>query len=54
MQCFYEIYFDEIYFPLRTNEIHTRSSYQKLNVPHQETNVGQNASSNVGLWLWNN
>ena len=27
-------YFDEIYVPLETNGVHTRSSYQKLNVPH--------------------
>ena len=29
-------YFDEIYVPLQTNEVHTRSSYQKLNVPHRK------------------
>ena len=29
-------YFDEIYNPLQTNEVHTRSSYQKLNVPHRK------------------
>ena len=28
-------YFDEIYVPLETNGVHTRSSYQKLNAPHQ-------------------
>ena len=33
-------YFDEIYVPLETNGIYTRSSHQKLNVPHQKTNVG--------------
>ena len=27
-------YFDEIYVPLETNGVHTRSSYQKLKVPH--------------------
>ena len=27
-------YFDGIYVPLETNGVHTRSSYQKLNVPH--------------------
>ena len=36
-------YFDEIYVPLETNGVHTRSSNQKLNVPHRETNVGQKA-----------
>ena len=44
-------YFDEIYVPLETNGVHTRSSYQKLNVPHRKTNVGQ---SYVGPSLWNN
>ena len=47
-------YFDEIYFPLEINGIHTRSSYQKLNVPHRKTNVGQKALSYVGPSLWNN
>ena len=28
-------YFDEIHVPLETNGVHTRSSYQKLNAPHQ-------------------
>ena len=27
-------YFDEIYVPLETNGVHTRSSYQKLSAPH--------------------
>ena len=27
-------YFDEIYVPLETNGVNTRSSCQKLNVPH--------------------
>ena len=36
-------YFDEIYVPLETNRVHTRSSYQKLNVSHRKTNVGQKA-----------
>ena len=31
-----------------------RSSYQKLNVPHRKTNVGQKALSYVGPSLWNN
>ena len=35
--------FDEIYVSLETNGVHTRSSYRKLNVPHQKTNVGQKA-----------
>ena len=47
-------YFDEIYVPLKTNGVHKRSSYQKLNVPHQKTNVGQKALSYVGPLLWNN
>ena len=47
-------YFDEIYVPLETNGVHTRSSYQKLNVPHRKTNVGQKALSYVGPSLWNN
>ena len=47
-------YFDEIYVPLETNGIHTRLSYQKLNVPHRKTNVGQKALSFVGPSLWNN
>ena len=46
--------FDEIYVPLETNGVHTRSSYQKLNVPHRKTNVGQKALSYVGPSLWNN
>ena len=47
-------YLDEIYVPLETNGVHTRSSYQKLNVPHRKTNVGQKALSYVGPSLWNN
>ena len=47
-------YFDEIYVPLETNGVHTRSSYQKLNVPHRKTNVGQKALSYVGPSIWNN
>ena len=47
-------YFDEIYVPLETNGVHTRSSYQKLNVPRPKTNVGQKALSYVGPSLWNN
>ena len=34
-------YFDEIYVPLESNGVHTRSPYQKLNVPHRKSNVGQ-------------
>ena len=41
-------YFDEIYVPLEIKGIHTRSSYQKLNVFHRKTNVGQKALSFVG------
>ena len=47
-------YFDEIYVPLETNRIHTRSSYQKLHVPHRKTNVGQKALFYVRPSLWNN
>ena len=47
-------YFDEIYVPLETNGVYTRSSYQKLNVPHRKTNVGQKVLSYVGPSLWNN
>ena len=36
-------YFDEIYVPLETNGAYMHSSYQKLNVPHQKTSVGQKA-----------
>ena len=39
IQIFY--YFDGIYVPLETNGVHVRSSYQKLNVPHRKTNIGQ-------------
>ena len=31
-----------------------RLSYQKLNVPHRKTNIGQKALSYVGPSLWNN
>ena len=47
-------YFVEIYVPLETKGVHTCSSYQKLNVPHGKTNVGQKALSYVGPSLWNN
>ena len=47
-------YFDELYFSLKINGVHTRSSYQKLNVPHRKTNVGQKALSYVGPILRNN
>ena len=50
----YANYFDEIYVPLETNGAHTRSSYQKLNVPHRKTNAEQKALSYVGPPLWNN
>ena len=32
----YPNYFDEIYVPLETNGVHTRSSYQELVVPHRK------------------
>ena len=47
-------YFEEIYAPFEADGIHTRSSYQELNVPHWKTNVGQKALSYVGLSLRNN
>ena len=47
-------YFDEIYVPLETNGVHTRSSYQRLNVPHREKDVGQKLLYYVGPSLWNN
>ena len=47
-------YFDEIHVPLESNAVHTHLSYQKLNVPHRKTNVGQKALSYVGPSLWNN
>ena len=47
-------YFDEIHVPSETNGVHTRSSYQKLNVSHRKANVGQKALSYVGPSLWNN
>ena len=48
----YVNYFDEIYVPLEINGIHTRSSYQKLNIPHRKTNVGQKALSYIGPSLF--
>ena len=47
-------YFDEIHVPLESNGVHMRLSYQKLNVPHRKTNIGQKALSYVGPSLWNN
>ena len=46
-------YFDGIYVPIETNAVHTRSSYQKLNVPRRKTNVGQKAYL-IRPSLWNN
>ena len=46
--------FNEIYVPLETNGVHTRSLYQKLNILHRKTNVGQKALSYVGPSFWNN
>ena len=46
-------YFDEIYVPLETNGVRARSSYQKLNVPHQKTIFRQKALSYIGPSLWN-
>ena len=46
--------FDEIYVPLEANGVHTRSSYQNLNVPYRKTNVGQKALFYVGPSPWNN
>ena len=47
-------YCDEIYVPLETNGVHSRSSYRKLNVPHLKTNVGQKALSYAGPSPWKN
>ena len=47
-------YFDELFFPLETNGIRTRYSYQKLNIPKRTTNIGQKALSYTGPFLWNN
>ena len=47
-------YLDEIYVILETNGVHTRSWYQKLNVPHRKTNVSQKSFSCVGSSVWNN
>ena len=47
-------YDNEIYVPLEINGVHTRSSNQKLNIPHRKTNVGQKALSYIGSSLWNN
>ena len=47
-------YFDEMYVPLEVNGIHTRLSYQKLNVPHRKGNVGRKGVSCVGPSFWNN
>ena len=47
-------YFDDIYVPIETNGVHTRSSSQKLNVPRRKTNIEQKALSYVGPSLWNN
>ena len=56
IQIFYWelFYFDEIYVLLETNGVHMCSSYQKLNVPHWKTNIGQKALSYVGPSTWNN
>ena len=45
-------YFDEIYFPVETRGVQTRSAHQKLKgalkVPHRKTNIGQKASYHIG------
>ena len=41
-------YFDEIYVPIETHGVHTRSSYQNINVPCRKTNVEQKVLSYVG------
>ena len=47
-------YFDELYFPVETIGVQTRSSYRKLNLPRRKTNMGLKALSYVGPSLWNN
>ena len=42
------------YVPLKTNGVHTHSSYQKLNVKHRKLNVGLKTLSYVGPSLWKN
>ena len=46
--------FDFTIFTTQHNSKHYVPSYQKLNVPHRKTNVGQEALSYVGHSLWNN
>jgi len=45
-------YFDEIYFPVETRGVQTRSAHQQLKgalkVPHRKTNIGQKASYHIG------
>ena len=47
-------YFDELYFPVENNGINTHFSFQKLTLPHRDTNIGQKALSYIGPFLWNN
>ena len=46
--------FDQIYVPLKIKWVHSRSSCQKLNVPHQKINSGEIYSSLAGFPLWKN
>ena len=46
-------YFDESYLPLEINGVHTRLSYQKLNVLRRKTNVEQKPYLTFAP-LWNN
>ena len=47
-------YVGELYFPVETIGVQTRSSYRKLNLPRRKTNMGLKALSYVGPSLWNN
>ena len=47
-------YFDELFFPVETIGVQTRSSYQKLIQPRRKTNMGLKTLSYVGPSLWNN
>ena len=44
-------YFDEISVLLEINEIHTLSSYQKLNVSYRKAHFGQKSFSFVGPYF---
>ena len=47
-------YFDELFVPSENSNISTRHSFQKLQIPRRNTNIGQRALSYIGPSLWNN